>query len=449
MTIKDALEQLNHRIKVRAAMPGHKGRLVLDCHHDVTELPGVDNLQDPAGVIQAAQERAARIYGVDSARYLVNGSTSGNLTMIFSFFSEGDEILVERTCHKSVYNALILRKLRPVYLWPGPDAWGSPLPVKADEVRAALAAHPNIKGVFLTQPSYKGLVSDVEAIHAACQEQGVPLLIDAAHGAALAGMADFEAFYRSCDAMVVSAHKSLACLNQGAVLLCNRPDMVPSIMKYSNMFQTTSPSYLIMSSIESSLEELAEGHYLYGPAIEKKAFRHLMVDPEEPGYLRDPWKILAVCPGQGAFMDRFLEERGIFAEFHDEHSVLLMLSPKNGPEELRLIAEALTELDEAVTGRTLKVTDLPALPPAPAAVLWPHEVGEEFELVRLEEAAGRIAFEQVTPYPPGVPLLLPGERIEGAMTEHILGLKGMDIDIIGIHEGSLRCLTRRDGAWAY
>lgn len=450
-TIRKALEEVNSKIKVRAAMPGHKGRLVLSSHNDVTELPGVDNLHHPTGVIEAAEKRAAEIYGVRSARYLVNGSSSGNLTMIFSFFKEGDEILVERTCHKSVYNALVLRKLRPVYLWPKLDAYGSTLPVTAEAVLAALDSHPGIQGVFLTQPSYKGLVSDLEAIHAACREKGAPLLIDAAHGAGLAGMADFKEFYASCDAMVVSAHKSLACLNQGAVLLNNRPELSARLMKYSNMFQTTSPSYLIMSSIEESLEELAEGRYLKGPDIRLDAFDNLILDPVGSIYRKDPWKLLAVCRGQGAFMDSFLEDRGIYAEFHDEHSVLFMLSPGNRPEELRLIEEVLAELDQAVAGRAPEggAASGLAMPPAPEAVLQPNEVGEDYEEVALEASAGRIAWEQVTPYPPGVPLLLPGEKIDQAMVEHLAGLERMDIEIIGIHEGSLRCLKGGDGPWGY
>lgn len=401
----------------------------------------MDNLHNPTGVIAAAEKRAAEIYGVKTARYLVNGSSSGNLTLIFSFFEEGDEILVERTCHKSVYNALVLRKLKPRYLWPKLDALGSTLPVTSDEVTAQLASHPGIRGVFLTQPSFKGLISDVEAIYATCREKGVKLLIDGAHGAALAGMADFTEFYHSCDAMVVSAHKSLACLNQGALLLNNRPELSDRLVKYSNMFQTTSPSYLIMSSMEESLEELARGGYLKAPVFPKDHYKNLRINPHEPGYRRDPWKLLVVSKGQGAFMDSFIQNLGIYAELHDEHSVLLMLSPANGQGELRLMGEALVKLDAALAGN-LPEPSSPAdpQPKPPIRVLLPYEVGEAYEEVALSNAAGLIAFEQVTPYPPGVPLLLPGERIDFEMVAKLRGLEDMNIEIIGIHEGIIRCL---------
>ena len=458
-TIKEALENIVSKTKVRAAMPGHKGRLAVDPRHDVTELPGMDNLHNPAGVIQSAQERAADIYCVASARYLVNGSSGGNLTMIFSFFTEGDEILVERTCHKSVYNALVLRKLKPVYLWPKLDEYGSTLPVTAVEVEEALQANRRVKGVFLTQPSYKGLVSDLGRIFDVCRNHRASLLIDAAHGAALAGMEAFKDFYQSADAMVVSTHKSLACLNQGAVLLNNRAEYTARILKYSNMFQTTSPSYLIMSSIESSLEELAEGEYLSGPGIDLSGFTNLTVNPRQSGFQRDPWKILVILKDQGGFMEDFLESRGIYPEFHDEHSVLFMLSPKNSSGDLQRIQQVLMELDDAVSeileqaGGSSDMSDRKTgtfeMPAQPVKVFELHETGEDFEEVRLKDTAGRIAFEQVTPYPPGIPLLLPGERIDGSMADYIERLERMNIEIIGMHGGKLRCLTGGDGTWAY
>ena len=445
--IKDALTGLTSVIKVRAAMPGHKGKLIVDGSHDVTELPGMDNLQNPQGILKAAEEVCARFYGVSSARFLVNGSTCGNLAMVFSFFEEGDEVLIERNCHKSVYNALLLRKLRPCYLWPSTDDLGNSLPQSGEAVQRALKAHPEARGIILTQPSYKGTFSDFEAIARIARASGVHLLLDAAHGAAMAGMPGFESFYSSCDAMVVSTHKSLACLNQGAVLLLNRPEYESKILKYTNMFQTTSPSYLILESIESSLEELAAGLYLESPSFDGPAYRNLVLNPVPAGMQRDPWKLLVHCAGQGEFMEDYLEERGIYPEFHDADSVLLMLSPANSSGELDHLRQVLAELDTQpeLVRRSIHRAGEPkvaasANPEPPKVVLAPHLVGDDYIEVELESAAGRIAQEQVIPYPPGVPVLVPGEAIDDAMTAYIRSLRDANVAILGLHDNKLRCL---------
>ncbi len=440
--IKQTLEQLNEQIKVRATMPGHKGRLVLDAGHEITELTGADNLQNPQGIIRQAETAAAAIYGTASARFLVNGSSCGNLTMIFSFLKEGDEILVERNCHKSVYNGILLRKLRPRYLWPQLDGTGLNLPQSPERVREALQAHPEVRAVLLTLPTYQGLLSDYEAIWAVVRAAGVSLLIDGAHGAALAGISGFEAFYRSCDAMVVSAHKSLGCLNQGAVLLSNRPEVQDRILKYSNIFQTTSPSYLIMESIESALEDLPRGIYESAPNF-KGTFEHFHVDPIPPGMRKDPRKVLIQARGLGTAMEQFLEARGIYPEMHDRDNVLLMLSPYNSAEEIDLIRQALIAMDRFLAAREPAenqgtVPDLTLAPPAVERLPW--EVPDDWEAVPLPEAVGRVAQEQIVPYPPGIPLLVPGEVMSRDLAEWLAALESSSVDIIGLRDGRIRCI---------
>lgn len=440
--IKQTLDQLNQLIQVRGTMPGHKGWLALDAGHDITELPGADNLQNPQGILREAETVAAQIYGTATARYLVNGSTCGNLTMIFTFLQEGDEILVERNCHKSVYNGILLRKLRPHYLWPRVDAAGLNLPQSPERIREALQAHPEVKAVLLTLPTYEGLLSDYEAIWEIVHAAGVCLLIDGAHGAALAGISGFDSFYRSCDAMVVSAHKSLGCLNQGALLLSNRPEAGNRILKYSNIFQTTSPSYLIMESIEAALEDLPRGIYETAPDF-KKPFEHFRLDPVPSGMRKDPWKVLIQSSGKGAAMEAFLEARGIYPEMHDRDNVLLMLSPFNSSEEIEGIRQGLSEMDHYLTaiepaknqGIRSEMTLVP-----PLAQRLPWEVPDDWEEVPLSEAVGRVAQEQIVPYPPGIPLLIPGEVLSREMAQWLKTLETNAVKIIGLREGMIRCI---------
>lgn len=454
--ISKQLNKINKLIKVQGAMPGHKGKIKLNPSHDLTELAGLDNLQKPSGAIKDAEDRAAAIYGVEFARYLVNGSSGGNLTLIFSFFKEGDKILVERNCHKSVFNGILLRKLKPVYLWPELDRWGNALPQSPQAVEKALREHPDSKGVLLTLPSYKGLVSDYKAIYMVTQRKGIKLIVDGAHGAALAGLKGFQDFYQSCDAMVISAHKSLACLNQGALILGNHRENQPMVMKYSNIFQTSSPSYLIMETMEESIEELAQGDYLNPPHFSQENYKTLCLNPldekllQEPQkLLQDPWKLLLYAQGKGGFMDAFLESKGIFSEMHDVDSLLLMLSPKNTVADIGLIKIALKELDKALSQagesksdgeKTAKDLGLINRAPKPDQRLLPWQVGDEFKELNLQEAVGATVQEQVIPYPPGIPLLQPGEVIDEAMVEYIETLLNQNIEIIGLSNNKVRCI---------
>lgn len=447
--ISKQLNKINKLIKVQGAMPGHKGKIKINPSHDLTELSGLDNLQNPTGAIKKAEDRAAVIYGVEYARYLVNGSSGGNLTLIFSFFKEGEKIIVERNCHKSVFNGILLRKLKPVYLWPQLDRWGNALPQSSQTVEEALREHPDSKGVLLTLPSYKGLVSDYKAVYQVTQRRDVKLIVDGAHGAALAGLKEFQGFYQSCDAMVISAHKSLACLNQGALILGNCREDQPIVIKYSNMFQTSSPSYLIMESMEASVEELAQGAYLDPPDFNKENYERLCLNPLNEELLQDPWKLLLYAQDKGRFMDAFLEAKGIFAEMHDRDSLLLMLSPKNGLADIHSIKIALKELDKALVQEVETEDDWEASYTGHALInralkpdqrFLPWQVGDEFKELSLQEAIGSTAQEQVIPYPPGIPLLQPGERIDEEMVEHIETLLEQNIEIIGLTDHKVRCI---------
>lgn len=457
--IKEALNSMDLKIKVRAAMPGHKGKIKVEGSHDVTELPELDNLQDPQGILKRAEAAAAQLYGTAQARFLVNGSTAGNLAMIFSFFSEGDRVLIERNCHKSLYNAMLLRKLEPCYLWPEFDEYNNSLPQSPKAVQNALEQYPGIKGIVLTQPSYKGCFSDFKAIAAIAADHGVHLLLDAAHGAAMVGMPDFTDFYTSCSAMVVSTHKSLGCLNQGAILLLNRPEFAAKILKYTNMFTTTSPSYLILESIESSLEDLAAGLYLYAPEFAGADYANLVLNPVSPGLKQDPWKLLIYSKENGDFMESFLEANGVYPELHDPDSVLLMLSPFNPAVEIDYLKEVLAKLDAAPELAEKKIAEtVPSdqapqsgggmstrrfsFPKPPKTMMLPYLAGDDYIEVELDQAVGHIVQEPVIPYPPGVPLLVSGEVVELEMVAYIEKLKAENVAILGLYNNKLRCLRK-------
>lgn len=438
--IREAIRKHLAGQRVNGAMPGHKGRLDLPIELDVTELPGLDNLQQPEGILAAAQDLVAETYGVKGCRFLVNGASCGNLTLLFSFFQEGDRILVERNCHKSVHHGLELRKLNPVYLWPQPEDLSRGLPMGGARLGEALRAHPDIKGVFLTQPSYEGYYGQLAKIARLCQKAGVPLLLDAAHGAALPKSA---AFYGLADGLVISAHKSLACPNQSALLLYNRQEKADQILKYSNYFQTTSPSYPMMAAMEEAVQAYGAGSHEMSPR--PPDLQSIQVNPRRSDFHHDGWKWLLVRPGAGRLMADWLEARGIFVEFALQDTALIMLSPKTSQAELSYLRACLLELDETLEGEAAETSN--TMPQPPKLCLKPWQIRGEGELVPLKQAVGRLAQAPVTPYPPGVPSLLPGEAISQDMVDYLQELDRTGSQILGLYQGKIRCV-KGDLSWA-
>ena len=231
---------------------------------DITEVSYLDNLHNPEGVIKESEELLAKTYKVKKAFFLVNGSTAGNIAAIFSAFKEGDEVLVERNCHKSIYNGLILRKLKVTYIDPVIDEEnGIFLPIREKEVEEALKKSKNPKGIIITSPNYYGIKYNIEDYLIKLKEKGLKLLIDSAHGAHF-GMAKElpKSLSEIGDYIVVSAHKTLPALTQGSYLLVNDKDFNSDF--YVKAFMSTSPSYLIMASLDYAryyLDNFAKSDY--------------------------------------------------------------------------------------------------------------------------------------------------------------------------------------------
>ena len=250
-------------------MPGHKRANGMDVHFpdpfsvDITEIDGFDNLHHPEGILKDSMEWAASLYGSDHTWYLVNGSTCGLLSAISAAVSHGGKILVSRNCHKAVYHGIYLNHLETVYVYPqqvpGLGIQGGILP---EDVEKALKSEPDIQVVLIVSPTYDGIVSDVEAIAKIVHKAGLPLIVDEAHGAHFAYGDAFpkSALELGADAVIQSVHKTLPSLTQTALLHVknNRPDGgcyidVKKIERYLQIYQSSSPSYVLMASIENSI----------------------------------------------------------------------------------------------------------------------------------------------------------------------------------------------------
>ena len=248
-------------------MPGHKRHLVeempdLPYHLDITEIEGFDDLHHAQDLLLEAQERAADLYGAEETHYLINGSTAGILSAIAGVTRKGDTILVARNCHKSVYHAIYMNELNPVYLYPGFDSdLQLNTTISAEDVRRALEEHPTICAVVIVSPTYDGVVSDVEAVAEAAHERGIPLIVDEAHGAHFGFHPYFpeNANAKGVDIVIHSLHKTLPAPTQTALIHLNGSLVDRTRVKnYLHMLQTSSPSYLLMAGIDGCVELLRE-----------------------------------------------------------------------------------------------------------------------------------------------------------------------------------------------
>lgn len=390
---------------------------------DITEVDPLDNLHNPEGIIKEAQELLARTYKADKGYFIVNGSTAGNLASIFAAFNEGDEVIVERNCHKSIYNGLILRKLKVTYIEPLIDEKkGIFLPPDREKIYTAINKCNNPKGIILTYPNYFGISYDIEEVIKDLKKKGLKIIIDGAHGAhyginkrlpkALTSLANY---------IVLSAHKTLPSLTQGSYLLVN--DVDSKIDFYLKAFMTTSPSYLIMSSLDYAryyLDSYGEKDYeiLIDAAIKwrdkiNKLNKVTILDENqlEKQYEIDLSRYLMLLPQGhcGHKLLDYLRENKIQAEMSFSCGVVLILSPFNTEDDFEKVFNVINKLDLKIlkTDTYSKYYSF-----IPKKILEPFEVFEKEEYeVALIDSIGKVAKEALVPYPPGIPLICWGEVI--------------------------------------
>ena len=412
---------------------------------DITEVDLLDNLHAPEGIIKEAQELLAETYGVKKAYFVVNGSTAGNLASIFDAFNEGDEVLVERNCHKSVYNGLILRKLKVKYIEPViHEDKGLFLPPTEKEIYKALDRCNNARGIILTYPNYFGIGYDIFDTLKDLKERGLTIIIDGAYGAHY-GISERlpKSIVSYADYIVLSAHKTLPSLTQGSYLLVNNDKNVDFYLK---AFMTTSPSYLIMSSLDYSryyLDNYGEKDYdkLIGLAnkwsIKINTLNKVSILKEEDlpqGYNLDLSRYILTLPKgySGHKLLDYLRKMKIQCEMSFACGVVLILSPFNLEKDFEKIYNSIEKLDLSLIVDNQYQNYYSIIP---EKVLEPYEVfDKDFEYVDIKKSIGKISKEALIPYPPGIPLICGGEVISKEAVEIMLGYIRNNKTVIGIEE---------------
>jgi len=440
-------------------MPGHKrnpaGRLSNDITKiDITEIDGFDNLHMPEGILRDMQVRAASIYGADESYLLVNGSTGGILSAISAALFEGDHILMARGSHRSAYHAAYLRKLRISYLYsPIIKEFDICDAVTADQIEEALDADPEIKAVFIVSPTYEGRIADIEKIAGTVHKRGIILIVDEAHGAHL-GMADGFA-PNSCqagaDIVIHSVHKTLPALTQSALLHVNgKLADRERIERFLRIYQSSSPSYILMAGIENAIDMIEnDGERLFKNFYDRYTYmmkelskcrklRFLPLDSgQDIGKLVISGKVAGIS-GQKIY-DLLLKKYHLQLEMASSSYCLAMFTICDKEEAYVRMTEALSEIDSELTKGSgtgisddMDVTELLNRADKNPIPLW-KAWDMECEFIPLSGAAGRYAGDFVNLYPPGIPLLVPGESYTDKHCTCIEGYIGQGLNVQGVH----------------
>jgi arginine/lysine/ornithine decarboxylase len=445
-------------------VPGHKNGHIFEerarAHFqsvlplDVTELSGLDDLHHPEGMILKAQQLLANYYRVKQSFFLVNGSTCGNHAMILSSFNDDDIVFVQRNCHKSVLNGLELAGVTPVFLHTEMDEDGGyPLGVDLQTVKQAVNYHPNVKGIILTNPTYYGLQQDIQDIADLIHSLDGVVLVDEAHGAHF-GLKDMpiSSIHKGADMVVQSAHKTLPALTMGAYLHVNSERVDIHRLKHAlQLVQSSSPSYLIMASLDLSrlyLENLNndEINRILSQSEDMRKYidslPHLKVMKASDRYEIDPLKITVQSDRElsGYELQELFEKEGLFTELADDRNVLfvLPLGPLNDSTDLqRVLKKVADQLPRYNKRERTKQSLTDVLQVSRLSLSYREMRGLQSKSLSMMDSEGQIAAEAVIPYPPGIPLVAKGEKITSKHIGEYFTLKKKGARFQGITENHM------------
>ncbi len=444
-------------------MPGHKRNISDGTNpfsYDITEIEGFDNLHEPQGILRIAMEEAAKFYGADKTYFLINGSTCGLLSAICGVTNRGDKVLAARNCHKSIYNAMYINELIPVYVNPEYiEEYGINGGISPEKVREELDNNRDIKAVIITSPTYEGVVSDIKSIADIVHARRIPLIVDEAHGAHFGMHQNLpaQALSRGADVVIQSLHKTLPSLTQTA-LLHIKSDLVNAkeIERFLHIYQSSSPSYVLLGSIDECINRIKkDGIFLFEPYIKRlevmanhvKQLTHLKVIGREivgknAVYDLDQSKIVISVRGTSYTGSRIyremLERFHLQLEMASGDYAIAMTSPMDTEEGLLRLFTAMAEIDRdmRVYGEDEKKNAIiDYVIPKPIVLESIYKASHvPYEKLFLENAVGKISAEFIYLYPPGTPILAPGELITAEIIRLVKDYKKSGLEIHGLED---------------
>ncbi len=475
MQLIDALQYNRDNGGYPFHMPGHKRSLADDellsqiYGIDITETEGFDNLHDAKGIIREAEDRAAALFGADETHFLVNGSTGGILAAVCGTVTTGDAVIIARNCHRSVYNAVMLSGAAPYIIAPQKeecfDIYGGVTP---EAVESALSNTGNgRRTVVITSPTYEGIISDIAGIAEVCHNNGAVLVVDAAHGAHLGLSGDQPAspVREGADVVISGVHKTLPSMTQTALIhisgSCPGKDRVKRML---SVFMTSSPSYVLMASIDSMTGMLEKrGRELFDP-YEKRLddfyrkaedLKHLKVLTKDRltakgSHDLDRGKIVVGDPTltySGTVLYAIMHEKyGICAEMAAKDHALFMTSIADSDEAFERLYNALYETDMTITADASARCGGRRITEEGSGIISANikeALFREAAYIPVESAEGMIAADYVTIYPPGIPEVIPGSRITAGSVENILVAQNDGLEVIGLRDGEISVIWEK------
>lgn len=499
-----ALDEFNQREYAYFAIPGHRYERGMPSaladrfgggvyRYDLTESVGLDDLHNAAGAIKEAQEAAAKLFGADECRFSVNGTTALIEAMILAAAGPGEEIVIARDAHRCAVSGLILSGARPVWLMPETDEkWKITGGISPQRVRETLTEHPDAKAVLIVSPTYYGQACDAAAIADICHEHGIPLLVDAAHGThfPFSNAYPVDSILSGADLTAMSFHKTAGSMTQSSMLFykdtrralfaddpeTDQPEAddgnpaapapfidMSAIDAALRMTISSSPSYVLMASLDAARQQLEEHGEEEADEAIRKALDLRRALQEIPGVrVRGGSDILSALQGNmdvtrvvfsvtgirgTEVRDRLSYEETVAVEMADAENVVAVVTAANTDREILQLSMAVFKISASAAGSSGNGSqDRPEQPDLPEAAYLPREAFfAEKERIPFAQSAGRIAAEIICPYPPGIPLLVPGEKISGGMVRYLTELRNSGIPVQGLPEdGTIRVLRKTE-----
>lgn len=464
----DALMKYVENETIPFHVPGHKKGVGIDEEYkafigynpfkiDVTVFKSVDSLHHPTGAIKKAQELAADAYGADASFFSIHGTSGAIQAMIMSVVTAGDKIIIPRNVHKSVTAGIILSGATPVYMQPELDKKvGIAHGVTPETVANALKENPDAKAVLIINPTYYGVSTDIKKIADIVHNYNIPLVVDEAHGPHLGfnNKLPLSAMAAGADICSQSTHKIIGALTQCSLLQVRalRID-IHRVQQVLSLLQTTSPSYILMTSLDCARRQIAvNGEKLLDYAIDLADYARREINKipgfycfgneilGEPGvFALDPTKITITCRELGITgydLDMILSNKyHIQMEMSDLYNVLAVGSFGDTKESINALITALKEISEEYFGNGTEKSDFIDVPSIPNQNMIPREAfNSHKERVLINESVGLTSGEFLMAYPPGIPILCPGEVISQEIVTYVQRLKETGLYVQGTED---------------
>lgn len=470
----DALKNSGNHPHTPFYVPGHKqgkgtssrlsdlfGDTVF--RYDLPELPEFGNLLPPEGIMKTAQDLAAAAFGADQTWFLTNGSTSGVMAAILATCGDGDKIILPRNVHSCAIAGLIFSGAIPIFINPVYDAnFDLPYTITAQSLQQTISKHPEAKAVLITSPTYQGICADVEALAKIAHTHQMPLIVDAAHGAHFGFHPQFPVSPLSlgADIVVQSLHKTLGALTQASLLHLQGKRVNSTRIEFAlQCLQSSSPNHLLLVSLDVARQQVAtEGKTLLGKALTlaEQGKAGIETIPElslfapaftQPGCQHlDPTRITIDVSGLGLTgftADEILhKQKAVTAELPTAKTLTFVVTFGNTIEDIEALLIALTELTQEAAYHTTRFSKLSCLPPLSKCFSPRTAFFAQKQVLPLTETIGKISAELVCPYPPGIPVLMPGQIITKEALDYLKQVLtlGNNISIRGCSDASLNQL---------